>query len=783
MNKYNIKLLNRSLQTYLLLGFFFLSSYVGRSQTQSVVGQWYAHTSFNQSVSVTSDGYDIYCASRSALIIYSKVTKSFETFTNVDGLSDIGIKTIRFHTGTKNLVIGYETGMIDVFKNGQVEKFDDIKRAGVVGSKSINHLFFIENICYVSTGFGIVLIDMLNMEVQETYYLLQNQSIPVNQITFDGSSFWAATPNGIYRASQADLLQNPKIDWTLVGTRLNGDPCNIIHVFNHEIITNMTVDHKKDTVFRFNGTDWETISGMEMFDVNLSFDDFKGEKLVICHDYNSTFHRPDYSTSGSIWTYQFDKGINPYPVQTIFDEEGYAWNADQNWCLGNEFGEVITPDGPANNYAFRLRANTETVVVVGGGRIASNGNNVYRTGYIHYFKDGNWNSLLGNSSVNVGDFYDLVGLDLRNDKIYAASLGRGILEFNQFSPQNVYNEANSTILEEDPSNSFYFVGVSDVTSDDNGNLWATNTRSIKGLHVKDKNGNWYGYTIPPLMNSVHIRDLLITRNGNKWIQVLDGLTPGIVVFSENNTLSNTNDDVWKLLTVGEGKGNLPSSRAFSMVEDLSGNIWVGTEEGVVVFYTPDRILSETIDGTRILVEKDGYNEYLMDHQNIIAMAVDGANRKWVSSEGVGVFLLSEDGKEELFHFTKENSPLLSNYVTSIAVHPKTGEVFFATEEGIVSYRSDATEGQVTYNDAYVFPNPVKSNYGGVISITNLMKNSTVKITDITGNIVYETTSKGGQASWDGKTFNHQRVQTGVYLIYCYSEDGSSRFAGKMIFVN
>lgn len=777
----NLRLLSHSYFVLAILAF----STIELSSQNSPIGQWAAHVSFNNSVSIADGDDKIFAASRASLMLYDPDAKSLESYTKVDGLSDISIQKVYYHKSTNQLLIGYQSGVIDLFKKGVFTRMDDIQRADQTGSKSINDFYEQALLCYVSTGFGVVVIDMVKLEVKETYILQENDPFEVYQLISDGSYFWAATQRGIFRASIQELNNNPKLNWTLMGPRLEWDSCNLISFFNGNVIVNQSVESAKDTVFRWGGTDWEVIPGMELFDNNFSFEGFKDQKIAISHDYNSTIHKTDYSILESIWTYKYDQGINPTPAQTVFDSDGIAWIADRVWGIGNQYGDVISASGPRNNICYAVYPFQDKIISLSGARNSSNGNNFYRSSFFHVIDDAEWKTYDQESLPGIQTNFDLIDLAGSTDKIYMASLGRGLVELkaSDYSIQKVYNEQNSTFQEEDTSNNFYYVGISSVAIDKDQNLWATNTRVDNGLHVKTPEGNWYSFTIPPLANALHIRDMLITSTGQKWIQLLDGATPGILVFDDKGTFQEKGDDQWKLLTVGEGKGNLPSSRCFSMVEDLDGNIWAGTEEGLVVFYNPSDVFSSTFDGVEIIVEKDGYNEALMKDQNITAIAVDGANRKWLASEGVGVFLVSGDGKQEIHQFTAENSPLLSNFVTSIAIQPQTGEVFFASEDGLVSFRSDATEGRSNYDQAYVFPNPIKSGYLGQITMTGLMSNSMVKITDVTGNIVYETISNGGSATWDGKSWDGKRVHSGVYLIYCYSEDGSYQFAGKMVFIN
>ena len=240
----------------------------------------------------------------------------------------------------------------------------------------------------------------------------------------------------------------------------------------------------------------------------------------------------------------------------------------------------------------------------------------------------------------------------------------------------------------------------------------------------------------------------------------------------------------KKLTTVKGKGNLPSNEIQCIAEDHDGEIWIGTDKGIAVFYCSDQVLTASgCDAQQIFIEQDGHTQILLETELVTAIAVDGANRKWIGTQNSGVYLMSADGTKQIQHFTVDNSPLLSNEINSIAINPKTGEIYFGTVQGIISYRNDATEGLEDYTNVYVFPNPVKPGYEGPIAITGLITNADVKITDINGTLVYQTKALGGQAIWYGKNFKGEKSHSGVYLVFCSNEDGSKTFITKILLVN
>jgi Two component regulator propeller len=303
------------------------------------------------------------------------------------------------------------------------------------------------------------------------------------------------------------------------------------------------------------------------------------------------------------------------------------------------------------------------------------------------------------------------------------------------------------------------------------------------INVLKPNGTWQAFDFTGLLPvGITASEIIVTQSGQKWVILPRGT--GMLVFDDNGTLTNTSDDKKKKLGFTVGAGAIPGTDIYCLAEDRDGEVWVGTDKGVGVFYCPESIFSTNgCDAQQILIEQDGYTQILLETQVVTAIAVDGANRKWIGTEGGGVFLMSPDGTEQLAHFDAANSPLLSDNITSIAIDQATGEVFFGTTRGIVSYRGEAIEGKDEMGDVYAFPNPVRPEYAGPIAITGLVKDADVKITDVRGNIVFKTTALGGQAIWDGNNFKGERAASGVYLVLIANEDGTQTAVTKILLMN
>jgi sugar lactone lactonase YvrE len=308
-----------------------------------------------------------------------------------------------------------------------------------------------------------------------------------------------------------------------------------------------------------------------------------------------------------------------------------------------------------------------------------------------------------------------------------------------------------------------------MAMDKSKNLWITQSETSNNIKVLKPDGSWI---VSPLITGIHLLgDMIISQNGYKWIIIPDG--NGLLVCDDNNC---------KSITVKAESGEVISN-IFSIAEDLEGNIWIGSDRGPLVYYNPEEILSKPLTASRPKIPRnDGSSiyDYALHTEAITSIAVDGADRKWLGTANTGVYLLSADGTSQIRNYTETNSPLFSNSIVSIAVDDNSGDVWFGTSKGIQSFRGDAIAGKERYENVYAFPNPVRGDFNGNVTITGLMSNSTVKITDVSGNLVFETKSLGGEASWDLTTYNGRRVTTGVYIAFCSSEDGKAACTVKIL---
>jgi hypothetical protein len=316
--------------------------------------------------------------------------------------------------------------------------------------------------------------------------------------------------------------------------------------------------------------------------------------------------------------------------------------------------------------------------------------------------------------------------------------------------------------------------------DEDNNLWVVQSGVSSNIKMLKPDGTWI--TTSLTISAPVAGEMVIAQNGFIWITLPSG--HGVLVYDPAGTPGNTDDDKYEILQVEDASGTV-LNQIYSIAEDLDGNIWLGTDAGPAVYYTPERAFTSSIKVSRIKIPRNdgsGLADYLLGTETITAVAIDGANRKWFGTLSSGVYFVSEDCLTQLKSFNMSDSPLLSDQIVKIAIDGENGEVWFGTADGMVSYRGTATTGENNYSELYVFPNPVRESFTGVVTIAGLVENSTVKITDISGNLVYEGTSTGGQLTWDMLNYKGKRVNTGVYLVFCSNSDGSLSAITKMLII-
>jgi hypothetical protein len=749
---------------FLMLIFCFGEAF---SQTSIPIGTWRAHPPYYSVLDIALTENFAYAVSPYASFYIDKTENSFNPLSKIQGLTDVGISAVGYDKVTSTVVIGYENGNIDLIKDREIINMPDITRATIVGSKKLNHISFHKGFAYVSSDFGMVVLNLAKVEVKESYRNLSESGDPniiySSAIIENKDSIYIATESGILSAkiSSAINLMDYK-NWYL-HTNSDGIPAGAKNLA--ALNGKMYASIDEDGIYEYTNNAWTrknwVAGGLPIYGMNSS----KGE-LYICAD-GKIFHI-DKSYNVNIIDDRF--GIFT-PVKAICDDNNQLWIADRAKGLVKYDGDTYfnyLSESPYHHNSFKLYTYGDKLINLTGGYTNIFGPLFLNRGY-HTFQNNKWSTNSTFFDPNFPDVRDIVdaAIDPIDKSLYIASALNGLLTV---SPEKKYNLIGTEVFAS-PDNAI--VRITGLATDSKGRLWVSNHSVPAGspsIYMKERSGAWKGFTFTQT-EARFPSSILIDDLDNKWVRLGNsGNIRGLMVFNEEGNKR-------RFLTTNQGSGGLPDIVINCFAKDKNGEIWIGTNQGVAVFQNPSLAFDSNQDV--ILPIFDGFP--LLKDEVVTAIKIDGANRKWFGTNN-GVWLLDRSAREVLHNFTEDNSPLPSNNITGIEILPSTGEVFFGTDKGIISFRGTATEAEATHGKAKVFPNPVKAGFGGTIGITGLANSASVKITDIYGNLISEGEAQGGMYTWNGRNYNGEGARAGVYLVFSSTSDGEDTNVAKILVI-
>lgn len=736
---------------------------------------WREHLPYQGTIDVTASSKKIYAATPYSLFSVDLATKEIERISKVAGLSETGISTIKFDLLSKKLVVAYTNSNIDVLDEKGVHNIPDLKRETISGDKNIYHIYTDNTRCYLSTGLGVVVLDAVKFEIKDSWFIGKAGGyVKTNGFTKTENYYYAATDEGLKRTPATNPDPANFSSWqNLSGTNgLPASSCKAVVQFQNKLIA-----LQNDSLFVEMGTNWMPFFANDWPVISINISE---NKLLICQRRsNGASQVVVLNTDATVQRTIQQPAVISFPKNGISVNNEY-WIADLYGGLSHWSGasfETYKLNSPEDIATGQLTVYN-SIFYAAAGSINAAWNYQYNRSGIFKLADGSWSAYNGFHFPQLDTLLDFItiAVDTRDETVWAGSYGGGLLHIMKDGTLQIF-KTNSPIgpAVGDPSS----YRVSGLAFDKEHNLWVSNFGATRQLHVLKNDGTWQSFRIPLFLNADAVAQIIIDDADQKWIT--SPLGNGLLVFNDNQTLENLNDDQWKLYKTGAGAGNLPSNSVTSMAKDKYGFIWVGTTDGIGVIQCPQEVFSGGCE-TILPVIKDGaFANYLFKGEVVQSIAVDGANRKWVATSN-GAWLISADGDKVLTHFTAENSPLLSSDVKSIAINGKTGEVFFATAKGISSFRGDATEATEDKGNVFVFPNPVPPGYTGSIAVKGLPENSFIKITETNGRLVYQTRALGGQVIWNGKDYKGRQAATGIYLVIAVDEAKVEKAVAKIALI-
>jgi hypothetical protein len=737
---------------------------------------WREHLPYNSAIDLTAGDGKVFCATPFSLFSVNNANNNIERYSRVTGLNETGVNAIKYDEANKKLFIAYTNSNIDIIYRNDIYNVPDIKRSAIIGDKSINNIYPLAKNYYLSTGLGVIVIDGEKYEVKDSWFIGNGgNQVKVNGFTSDGSFFYAATEEGLKKASMSATNLANYSNWQIVSgsTGLSSGPCkNVLTVQNKVIV------QKNDSLFVQNGSNWTLLysDGWPITNSNIT-----ENKIQLCErQLNGISRVIILNADGTVFRMLANSGAVSFPRKAIL-LNNEPWVADQFASLSH-FGATQTYQQYIPNSPQQIASGDmlvyNNVFYATAGSVNDAWNYLYNGDGIYTFKEGSWNNINRYRYAAVDSLLDYVtiAIDKRDETMWVGSFGGGLLHIKPGPVFEIFKQNNLGATVGDPTS----YRVAGLAFDNENNLWISNFGASQPLRVRKNDGSWKNFSLPYVLFANALSQIIIDDNNYKW--VVSPLGNGLICYDHGASIDNTGDDKWKRYGPGAGNGNLPNGAVLCVAKDKSGFIWVGTTDGIGVIQCPQDIFSvQTCEAILPIVPNGNFAGYLFKGQEVRSIAVDGADRKWVATKS-GVFLISASGEKVIYQFTEDNSPLLSSDVKKITIDGKTGEVYFATAKGICSFRSTATEGGETNEEVLVFPNPVPPGYSGTIGIRGLVNNAIVKITELDGRLVYQARALGGQAVWDGRNYKGQKISSGVYLVLVSDDQRKERMATKIFFI-
>ncbi|MBC7606745.1 MAG: T9SS type A sorting domain-containing protein [Burkholderiales bacterium] len=758
---------------------------------QSTVAQnsklWKGYFSYNEIKDLAEAPNKIVAASENALFSKDLVSGTIKTTNTIDGLSGLTISSIYHSANFKKTLIGYENGLmivIDDVTGAMLNVVDIINKALPPNIKKINHFMEYNGIAYLSCDFGIVQYNLATLQFGDTYFIGNNGAqIIVKQTAVFQDRIYAATfTNGMRSA----LITNPNLNDFNQWTTLDANGWTGVETFG----TNLLAVSNTGFLYTWQGATF----GNPVSLLQPSTDMRKsGTYLIVTTPNHVYIYNAALTQIRNLNSNEIVNEVVKFSCATVTNDDIYVGTVENGLyvtSLSPATFDNITPAGATRNAVFAINATTQNLWAVYGGYDINYNPYTYfgfspaQFGISKFNNQTGWKHIRYENLLGAKALSRITINPSNENQVFISSFFSGLLKLENDQAVTLYDESNTgsdglqPIGGVGPEN----IWINGAAFDKTGNLWLDSSLQTKALKVFQANGQWKSFNLQGIYSNFNLFKLgkiVIDKNGTKWMSTLND---GVIAFNE--TYSNTE---FKTIRETDQLGNLPSNDTKAIAVDNRNQLWIGTRKGLRVLSSVDIFLSEgqmtsdpiifneTIDGTQVAQE-------LLYEQSITDIVVDGANNKWIGTADSGVFLVSPNGQQTIHHFDETNSPLPSNSINDIDISGTTGEVFFATTKGMVSFKGTATDANDNLNNVFVFPNPVRPNYYGTVKVSGLLDQAHVKITDIEGNLVYETVSEGGTLEWDTMAFGKYKVASGVYMIFISAEDGSQTKVKKVMII-
>ena len=716
------------------------------------IGSWRTHLSYRNLQHLALTPERIYGVATNGLMYVDRSDNSLRLLSKNDGLSDAGVITMAYNPSSEALALAYRSGQIDVLIRNQVIPFSLIREASQDRPESIYALHWQGDSLWVCSSEGVRLLVVENSEsptvrIQASYTQLGSEgaSLAVFDATTTPDSIFLATQEGVIANTLAPAVNRQDFNTWRRFTPANLPVADVRYVAYRAGQTYAALDG--EGLFRYQAGRWAATA----FTTSQAFRALRATSSGLI----AVLDRQVVVLSDQETLTVVDDELITQPHDALVDEQGVIWIADQQHGLvrgepGQPFSSFI-PDGPYSDSISDVRFVNEQIVTLDGG---TNGT----------FSVLNQRQWVTHQVPFISSSLSDIAFSPSTDTYYLSTRGDGLVQWDgeqQFAPILLPGEST-------PSSTLSSLAVQ------NERLWVARRDDVPSLlALSPSEDAWQSFSLSSLGTAPPLR-MIVDFSGYKWI--ITGTSDDLASAGSDMLVFDDQEAQEQTVRSVVGSANLPGSQITDLVLDQDGLIWIGGNQGIAYFPNPFGIFSD------VTVVKPVFDrQFLLRDEYVTSLAVDGGNRKWVGTLN-GLWLFSETGEELIHHFTTDNSPLLSDTILDIAINDLDGEIFIATDQGMISYRSTATQSSLVHQSVKVFPNPVRQGFDGTVGIQGLASDATVKITTISGTLVQELQAEGGTAAWDARSYTGQRASTGVYLLFSATANGEETYVGKFAII-
>ncbi len=755
------------------------------------VGEWSSYLSYHNVTDNLPVGKEVYALCDGNVFVYERETTEVRLLSKLTGLNDKTVWCMGYSEAQRSVCFVYENGNIDLLRrDGEIVNVPQLKAVND-GSLVINDLNMAGNLALLAVNDGVVMIDVEKGEVKNYCRLGEN----IRCATAVGDTLFVGTETEVRFARLSGNVSDPA-QWQTLCRAL----ANSFHAFGSGFYarTTKTDDGLAHGLWYISAPD---AAGKRAMTHTVA-----GEQTTACKAGNEMV----FSNGVTVRVYAAENPnkmkthftIDCHPTQLTRDASGTYWAACGMGGLlayrvsGDELkatGERLGGYGPLRDLFYYMKYEGNRLLVAGGRLDPFD--LVHYPGTVLTYENGEWTSFQEEGIRDVTKQLYRDATSIAQDPSdathhYVSTGGTGIYEFKDGKFVKQISAQNSPLLSAAHNGNPYYVRMDGLTYDDEGNLWmVNNSQGDSILCVMKGDGTWDKFYFDGLKNAPTCEKILRDSKGRLWVcsrRTVSNHTAGLLCFDNNGTVSKKNDDVsmYRTSVTNQDGTSYTLNGVYSLAEDMDGKIWVGTAVGLFVIDHPEEWMEKDFLITQVKVPRnDGtnYADYLLNGMAITAIAVDGANRKWIGTESNGLYLVSPDGVETIHHFRADNSPLLSDNIYSIAPNMQTGEIMIGTNLGLVSYQSEAMASaeSLTESNVKVYPNPVRPEYSGNVVLSGLTADADIKVVSTGGQVVASGTSVGGGFVWDVCNFNGRRVAPGIYYFMIATADGKTAVAAAV----